>query len=45
MAQPVKDIGLRAVKLLNKRIKTPNGARQTVRLAPTFVVRRSCGCA
>ncbi|WP_093439012.1 LacI family DNA-binding transcriptional regulator [Variovorax sp. 770b2] len=45
MAQPVKDIGLRAMKLLNKRIKTPDGARQTVRLAPTFVVRRSCGCA
>ena len=45
MAQPVKDIGLRAMKLLNKRIKMPDGPRQTVRLAPTFVVRRSCGCA
>lgn len=45
MAQPVKDIGLRAMKLLSKRIKTPDGPRQTVRLAPTFVVRRSCGCA
>jgi len=45
MAQPVQDIGLRAMKLLNKRIKTPDGPRQTVRLAPTFMVRRSCGCA
>ncbi len=44
MAQPVKELGMRAVKLLMKRIEEPDGKKQTVRLAPTLRVRNSCGC-
>ena len=44
MAQPVKELGMRAVKLLLKRIEEPDGKKQTVRLAPTLRVRNSCGC-
>jgi LacI family transcriptional regulator len=44
IAQPVEALGARAVKLLLKRIESPEGKRQTVRLAPTLCVRNSCGC-
>ncbi|WP_297836146.1 LacI family DNA-binding transcriptional regulator [Pseudomonas sp.] len=44
IAQPVEALGARAVKLLLKRIESPEGKRQTVRLAPTLRVRNSCGC-
>jgi LacI family transcriptional regulator len=44
MAQPVKELGMRAVKLLMKRIEAPDGKKQTVRLAPTLRIRNSCGC-
>jgi LacI family transcriptional regulator len=44
IAQPVEALGARAVKLLLKRIESPEGKRQTVRLAPTLRIRNSCGC-
>ena len=43
-AQPLEEIGARALRLLIKRIKSPEGARQTIRLSPTIHVRNSCGC-
>lgn len=44
MAQPGKEIGQRAVKLLLKRLKNAGGKAQVVRLAPEFKIRQSCGC-
>lgn len=44
MAQPGREIGLRAVRLLLKRMDNPSGKRQLVRLAPELRVRHSCGC-
>jgi LacI family transcriptional regulator len=44
MAQPLDEIGAKAVALLMKRIERPDDARQVVRLAPTLRVRNSCGC-
>ncbi|MEB0077688.1 LacI family DNA-binding transcriptional regulator [Pseudomonas sp. CCI3.2] len=44
VAQPVEALGARAVKLLLKRIESPEGKRQTVRLPPTLRIRNSCGC-
>ncbi|MDY7560468.1 LacI family DNA-binding transcriptional regulator [Pseudomonas sp. CCC3.2] len=44
IAQPVEALGARAVKLLLKRIESPEGKRQTVRLPPTLRIRNSCGC-
>lgn len=43
-AQPLEEIGAKALRLLIKRIKSPEGARQTIRLSPTIHVRNSCGC-
>jgi LacI family transcriptional regulator len=45
MAQPGKEIGLRAVRLLLQRLKNADRKWQTVRLAPELRVRQSCGCA
>ena len=44
MAQPLEEIGAKALKLLIKRIKNPEGSRQTIRLQPTIQIRNSCGC-
>jgi LacI family transcriptional regulator len=44
MAQPVGDIGRRAVRLLLARIADPDRTPETVRLPPTLRHRESCGC-
>lgn len=44
IAQPTEQIGQRAAELLAERIKEPGGAPKSIRLAPTLVIRRSCGC-
>jgi LacI family transcriptional regulator len=44
IAQPTELIGQRAAALLAERIKFPNAPPNSIRLAPTLVVRRSCGC-
>ena len=44
MAQPLEEIGAKALNLLIKRIKNPEGNRQTIRLSPTIHIRNSCGC-
>ncbi len=41
MAQPVEELGTRAVRLLMRRIANPNARRQTIRLTPTLCVRDS----
>jgi LacI family transcriptional regulator len=44
VAQPLQEIGARALNLLIERIKDPEGPRKTIRLAPRLMVRNSCGC-
>jgi LacI family transcriptional regulator len=46
IAQPITAIADSAVKLLIRRItgKTSNSSRESIRIAPTFVHRDSCGC-
>ena len=44
IAQPLGEIGAKALNLLIKRIKNPEGSRQTIRLSPTIQIRNSCGC-
>jgi LacI family transcriptional regulator len=44
IAQPIKALGAYAVTLLLKRIESPEGKKQTVRMAPTLRIRNSCGC-
>jgi len=44
MAQDCDEIGRRAALMLEKRIQTPDRAPHTSRLAPTLIVRNSCGC-
>lgn len=44
MAQPCKQIGEMAAKLLVDRIRDREHPRQTMRLKPTLVIRNSCGC-
>lgn len=44
IAQPVNELGARAVGLLLGCIDNPDAPRQTVRLAPTLRIRNSCGC-
>jgi len=44
MAQPLEEIGAKALNLLIKRIKNPDGSRQTIRISPTIRIRNSCGC-
>lgn len=44
MAQPVEDIGRRAVRALLTRIRTPDREPETVRLPPELRHRNSCGC-
>jgi LacI family transcriptional regulator len=45
MAQPVEELGTKAVRLLTRRIANPSARRQTVRLAPTLRIRDSAGTA
>ncbi|MCC2280131.1 LacI family transcriptional regulator [Streptomyces sp. ET3-23] len=45
VAQPSRDIGAAAVRLLLDRLDAPGRAPRTVRLPCTFVHRSSCGCA
>jgi LacI family transcriptional regulator len=44
IAQPTELIGQRAAELLAARIKSPDAPPNSVRVVPTLVVRRSCGC-
>ncbi|MFF7380307.1 LacI family DNA-binding transcriptional regulator [Streptomyces massasporeus] len=44
IAQPGRDIGARAVRVLLERLAEPDRAARTVRLPCTFVHRTSCGC-
>lgn len=44
IAQPVNDLGARAVHLLLQRMATPDAPPQSVRLAPSLQLRNSCGC-
>jgi LacI family transcriptional regulator len=44
MAQPITEIGHKAVHLLLTRIACPDGRPEAVRLAPRFLHRASCGC-
>src|SRR4051794_24157559 len=44
IAQPVAEIGARAVELLLSRLEDPEQPPRTERLAATFVHRDSCGC-
>lgn len=43
MAQPCDEIGLRAAALLRRRIDDAATPREVLRLAPTLIVRDSCG--
>jgi LacI family transcriptional regulator len=45
IAQPVAEIGARAVELLLSRLEDPSLATRRVRLAASFRHRESCGCA
>jgi LacI family transcriptional regulator len=45
MAQPVEELGTRAVRLLARRIANPGARRQSIRLAPTLRLRDSAGAA
>ncbi|MGW7266577.1 LacI family DNA-binding transcriptional regulator [Streptomyces sp. NPDC054842] len=44
VAQPSKEIGAQAVRLLLERLASPKRPGRTVRLPCTFVHRSSCGC-
>ncbi|MGE1154589.1 LacI family DNA-binding transcriptional regulator [Pseudomonas kitaguniensis] len=44
IAQPVKQLGARAVQLLLQRMASPDAPVQRVRLAPSVQYRNSCGC-
>ncbi|MFJ7072477.1 LacI family DNA-binding transcriptional regulator [Streptomyces sp. NPDC098781] len=45
IAQPSRDLGGQAVRVLLDRLASPDRPVRTVRLACTFVHRTSCGCA
>ncbi|WP_394850077.1 LacI family transcriptional regulator [Pendulispora brunnea] len=44
MAQPIREIGRTAVRMLLERIEDPTTPPQIVRLPPVFMHRQSCGC-
>lgn len=44
MAQPIAEIGRRAVELLLARVTDPDRPHEAVRLAPRFMHGASCGC-
>ena len=41
MAQPVEELGARAVRLLTRRLENPAARRQTIRLTPSLLLRES----
>ena len=41
MAQPVEELGARAVRLLTRRLENPAARRQTIRLTPSLLMRES----
>jgi LacI family transcriptional regulator len=43
-AQPIEEMGATAVRMLLDRIADPDREPSTVRISPTLVHRRSCGC-
>jgi LacI family transcriptional regulator len=43
-AQPCQEMGVRAIKLLLRRIKTPQRRPVTIVLEPELKLRHSCGC-
>jgi LacI family transcriptional regulator len=45
IAQPSREIGAQAVRVLLDRLASPDRPARTVRLDCTFVHRTSCGCA
>ncbi|MFF9042482.1 LacI family DNA-binding transcriptional regulator [Streptomyces parvulus] len=45
VAQPSRDLGAQAVRLLLERLAAPDRPARTVRLPCAFVHRTSCGCA
>ncbi|MFE2633088.1 LacI family DNA-binding transcriptional regulator [Streptomyces sp. NPDC059374] len=45
IAQPSREIGAEAVRMLLDRLAEPDGPARTLRLPCTFVHRTSCGCA
>ncbi|CAM5338590.1 MULTISPECIES: LacI family DNA-binding transcriptional regulator [Streptomyces] len=45
IAQPSREIGAEAVRVLLDRLAEPDGPARTLRLPCTFVHRTSCGCA
>lgn len=44
IAQPIREIGVQAVRMLLERIASRHGEPRTMRLEPTFMHRESCGC-
>jgi len=44
LAQPLEEIGARAVDLLMRRIGEPDATFEVQRLAPLLRIRNSCGC-
>ena len=44
LAQPCQEMGMRAIKLLLRRIKTPQRRPVTIVLEPELKIRHSCGC-
>jgi LacI family transcriptional regulator len=44
VAQPIAEIGSGAVRMLLERVADPRRKPRTVRLAPRFMRRESCGC-
>jgi LacI family transcriptional regulator len=44
MAQPCREMGASAVRLLLSQLRGPGQAPRSIRLAPRFVHRESCGC-
>ncbi|WP_370945635.1 LacI family DNA-binding transcriptional regulator [Amycolatopsis sp. cg5] len=44
MSQPIAEIGRKAMHMLLSRIAEPERSHETVRLAPSFHHRSSCGC-
>jgi len=44
MAQDCDEIGRKAALMLKKRIQSPDRKPCTLRVAPSLIVRNSCGC-
>ena len=44
IAQPIHEMGARAVRLLLDRLAEPQQPPRTVQLTPQFIHRESCGC-